>query len=104
MSLMKKSVLAQAINIIVGPTIAKFINNKALYGSDGLTSIALYYQFVMFFLMLIYYIFNPFYLFKLLIIKVPCFRKLMINKLSHVVGEIDTIDEIRPVLDYYEGP
>ena len=86
MSLMKKSVLAQAANIILGPTIAKFVNNKDLYGEGGLASIALYYQFVMFGLMWIYYIWNPIYLTKLLIIKVPCFRKKMINYLSHVVG------------------
>lgn len=86
MSLMKKSVLAQAANIILGPTIAKFINNRSLYGENGLTSISLNYQFVMFLLMLFYYIWNPISITKWLIIKIRCIRNKMINYLALVVG------------------
>lgn len=91
MSLMKKSVLAQAANIILGPTFAKFVNNKAVYGQGGLAELSLYYQVVMFALMFVYYLGNPFYWFKVLVIKIPCLRRIMINNLCNVVGEIDTI-------------
>ena len=92
MSLMKKSVLAQAANIILGPSITKFVNNKGLYGDGGLASISLYYQFVMFGLMWIYYIWNPVYWGKQLLIKITYTRNKMMNYLCNVVGEIDTID------------
>ena len=32
-SLMKKSMIAQAMNIIITPVISKFVNNKSLYGN-----------------------------------------------------------------------
>ena len=76
---MKKSIIAQSINIIVNPLIAKLVNEKDLYGSDGLAGMALTYQFVMLGMMIIYYILNPFYLGKRLLLFMPCTRKSIIR-------------------------
>ena len=80
-SLMKKSIFAQALNIIVGPIITTFVNRGSLYGLKGLANIILYYQFIMFIMMLFYYVINPFYLTKWLIINVRFFRNKMIKHL-----------------------
>ena len=85
-SLMKKSIFAQALNIIVGPMITTFVNRKSFYGTNGLANIVLYYQFIMFIMMLFYYVINPFYLTKWLIINVRLFRNKMIRQLCEVVG------------------
>lgn len=87
---MKKSIIAQSLNIIVNPIISTFVNNKSLYGSAGLAGMALTYQIVMVFMMLIYYIFNPFYLGKKLLLKIRCFRNIIIKYLLRIVGKIDT--------------
>ena len=92
------------MNIIVGPIIAKFVTGKALYGPNGLANMALTYQFVMFAMMILYYILNPFYLIKKLLIKIPTTRRAIIRYFSRVVGKVDTYEEIKPVLAFYEGP
>lgn len=89
---MKKSIFAQVINLIAAPLIGKFLNNKPIYGSNSVSLNALFYQFVMFFMMVIFYVINPLYYLKLIIINIKCLRNKMMRKLCEVVGEIDTID------------
>lgn len=90
-SLMKKSIFAQVMNVIVAPMIGKFLNNKPIYGENSVSLSALFYQFVMFFMMVIFYVINPYYYLKLFIINIKCLRDKMIRKITQVVGEIDTI-------------
>ena len=78
------------MNIIVGPIIGKFVTGKALYGPNGLANVALTYQLVMFGMMILYYILNPFYLIKKLFLKIRCTRQMIIRHLCRVVGKIDT--------------
>ena len=87
---MTKSLIAQTINIIINPIIATFVNGKDLYGSSGLAGMALTYQIVMLGMMMIYFLFNPFYLGKRLILKIRCLRNMIIKYLTRVVGTIDT--------------
>lgn len=101
---MKKSIFAQVMNVIVAPMIGKFLNEKPIYGESSVSLSALFYQFVMFFMMVIFYVINPYYYFKLLTFKIACLRNRVIRKVCQVIGEIDTIDEIRPVFALYEGP
>jgi hypothetical protein len=56
-SLMKKSMTAQAINIIVTPITALFINNAGIYGHKGLEGVTFYFQWSMLMLMQVYYLF-----------------------------------------------
>ena len=88
---MKKSIFAQVMNVIVAPMIGKFLNNKPIYGENSVSLSALFYQFVMFFMMVIFYVINPYYYLKLFIINIKCLRDKMIRKITQVVGEIDTI-------------
>ena len=99
-SLMKKSIFAQIMNVVLAPMISKFLNNKPLYGENSLSSASILYQFIMF----IFYVANPYYYAKLIIISLRPLRNRMIRSLCIVVGEIDTASEIMPVLSYYEGP
>lgn len=89
-SSMTKSIIAQTINIIINPIIATFVNEKDLFGSSGLAGMAVTYQIVMLGMMMVYYIFNPFYLGKKLILKIRCLRNIIIKYLIRVVGRIDT--------------
>lgn len=89
-SSMKKSIIAQTINIIVNPMIAKFINDKSLYGPKSLSEMALTYQFVMLGMMILYYILNPFSLGKQLLLKISLTRRFIIRYLCRVVGKLDT--------------
>lgn len=102
-SLMKKSIFAQVINVIVTPIINMYVNNKPLYGEGSLSGMVLNYQFVSFFMMTIFYLMSPTFFFKKIVKFFACLRRKMIRILCVVVGEIDTIDEIRPVLSFYEG-
>lgn len=83
---MKKSIFAQVINVIVAPMIGKFINDKPLYGSNSVSLNALFYQFVMFFMMVIFYVINPLYYMKLIIKNIKYFRNKMIKNYCQVVG------------------
>lgn len=87
---MKKSIIAQTINIIVNPIISTFVNGKSLYGSAGLAGMGLTYQMIMVCMMLIYNPFNPFYLGKKLLLKIKCIRNIIIKYLCRIVGKIDT--------------
>ena len=102
-SLMKKSIFAQVMNVIVIPIFLKFFNNKPLYGESSLASTMLTYQFIMFLMTTLFYVLNPLYYWKRFLLWVKCFRNKIIRMKAEVVGEIDTIDEIKPVLSYYEG-
>ena len=73
-SLMKKSMIAQVMNIIITPVISKFVNQKEIYGNYGLSGMALTYQFVMVLMMIFYYILNPLYLMKYFSLKIACIR------------------------------
>lgn len=88
---MKKSIFAQIINVVVAPMIGKFLNNKPLYGEVSISINAMSYQFVMFFMMVIFYVINPFYYMKLIIRNIKCLRNKMIKKYCQVIGEIDTM-------------
>ena len=77
---MKKSILAQAINIIVTPMISKFVNGRALYGDLGVSGMALTYQFVMMIMMLFYYILNPLHIGKAIMLKIRAIRNWIIHK------------------------
>lgn len=101
---MSKSLVAQIINVVIAPMANNFISSKPLYGENSISSISLYYQFIMFFMMFIFYVANPLYYLKLIVINIKYFRNIMIRKLCPVVGIIDTVEEIKPVLTFYEGP
>ena len=101
---MKKSIFAQVMNVVLAPMISKFLNNKPLYGENSVSSGSIQYQFIMFFMMFIFYVANPMYYAKLIIISCKSLRNRMMRYLCQIVGEVDTIDEIRPVINYYEGP
>lgn len=75
---MKKSIFAQALNIIVNPMISKFVNNRPLYGQNGVAEMALIYHLVMGGMMVFFYIFNPNFVFKTIILKLPFLRNLYI--------------------------
>lgn len=79
-SLMKKSILAQTINIIVTPMISKYVNMRPLYGDLGVSGMALSYQFVMVVMMVFYYILNPLHIGKYLILKISSIRNYIIRK------------------------
>lgn len=100
-SLMKKSIFAQVMNVVLAPMISKFLNDKPLYGENSVSSGSLQYQFIMFFMMFIFYVANPLYYVKLVVISCPALRNRMIRYLCQIVGEVDTMEEIRPVLTYY---
>lgn len=103
-SLMKKSILAQAINIIVTPMISKFVNGRALYGDMGVSGMALTYQFVMMIMMLFYYIFNPLQLGSMLMLKLKCVRNWIIRK-NCLRGKSSSDEmDLSKVFAYYEGP
>lgn len=78
-SSMKKSIIAQTINIIVNPILAIFVNQKGLYGVNGLSGMALTYQIIMLGMMFLYNIFNPFYLLKKMILSLGCLRNILIK-------------------------
>ena len=101
---MKKSIIAQTINIIVNPIIAVFVNNKGLYGVNGLSGMALTYQMIMLGMMFLYNIFNPFYLGKKLLLYIPCIRNCIIKYQSNIKNETYTYEQIKPTLSFYEGP
>ena len=48
-SLMKKSIFAQVMNVVFAPMISKFLNSKPLYGENSVSSASIQYQFIMFF-------------------------------------------------------
>ena len=88
-SLMKKSMIAQAMNIIITPVISKFVNNKDIYGNLGLSGMALTYQIVMVIMMIFYYILNPIHITKYFILKIPCLRNRLIRRYSQSgIGKI----------------
>lgn len=89
---MKKSIFAQVLNVIVTPVVNMFVNNKPLFGDGSLSIMVLNYQFIMFFMMFVFYVLNPTYYLKKIIICIPQFRNLMVKRLCEVVGEIDTIN------------
>lgn len=90
-SLMKKAMIAQAINIICTPMISKFVNNKSLYGYEGLSAMALTYQLVMVLMMLFYYVLNPIYLTKSFCLRVPCLRNALIRRYCEVTKKGTTL-------------
>ena len=49
---------------------------------------ALTYQFVMVVMMLFYYILNPIYISKWIILRIPCLRNLLIRRYYQIVGKI----------------
>jgi hypothetical protein len=104
---MKKAMIAQAINIICTPVISKFVNNRGLYGYEGLSTMAITYQLVMVLMMIFYYILNPIYLAKMFCFKVPCLRNILIKKnviRRYSTAGKTTMEEIKGVLKLYEGP
>lgn len=89
---MKKSIIAQVINIIISPLIFNFfVNNNNIYGFKGLSGVVLIFQFLMFFTMFLFYILNPFYYVKKLLLAIKKSRNIIIRNLCQVIGEIDTI-------------
>jgi hypothetical protein len=91
-SLMKKSIIAQVINIIVSPLIFNFfVNNNNIYGFKGLSGVVLIFQFLMFFTMFLFYVLNPFYYVKKMLLSIQKSRNIIIRNLCQVIGEIDTI-------------
>ena len=100
---MKKSIFAQVMNVIVTPIFLKFFNNKPLYGDGSLASTMFTYQFIMFVMTSLFYVFNPTYYWKKLVIAITCLRNKVIRMKSQVIGEIDTFEEIKPVFTFYEG-
>lgn len=102
-SLMKKSIFAQVMNVIVTPIFLKFFNTKPLYGDASLSSTMLVYQFIMFIMTSLFYVFNPLYYSKKFVLAVTCLRNKVIRMKARVIGEIDTFDEIKPVFTFYEG-
>ena len=91
-SLMKKSIFAQVMNVIVTPLFLKFFNNKSLYGDGSVSSTMFTYQFIMFIMTSLFYVFNPVYYFKKLILSIKCLRNKIIRVKSKVIGEIDTFE------------
>ncbi len=61
---MKKSMIAQAINIIITPILSLFFNNKSIDGSDGLAIVSVNYQIALILMMLFNNIFNPTFMIK----------------------------------------
>ena len=89
---MKKSIFAQVINVIVIPIFLKFVNDKPLYGDGSLSSTMLTYQFIMFIMTSLFYVLNPLYYCKQLILNIKCLRNKMIRMKTHAIGEIDTFE------------
>ena len=85
-SLMKKSMIAQVLNIIITPVISKFVNDKEIYGNYGLSGMALTYQFVMVLMMIFYYILNPLYLMKYFGLKIACIRNEIIRRYCPIIS------------------
>ena len=83
---MKSSIFAQVLNVIVIPIVNMFLTNQPLFGDDGLSLIVLNYQFIMFFMMFVFYVLNPTYYLKKIIICIPYLRNVMIKRLCEVVG------------------
>lgn len=82
---MGKSLLAQVINVVVVPTFNNIISNKPLYGERSISENSLFYQFIMFFMMFIFYVANPIYFAKLFVINIKWFRNKLIRLLCQVV-------------------
>jgi hypothetical protein len=92
-SLMKLSITAQVINVIVSPLIFNFfINDNKIYGFGGMSGNVVIYQFIMFIMMTFFYVLNPFYYFKKTVLFFRNSRNFVIRHLCEVVGEVDTVD------------
>lgn len=86
-SLMKLSITAQVINVIVSPLIFNFfVNDNKIYGFGGMSGNVVIYQFIMFVMMTFFYVLNPFYYFKKVILMFKSTRNIMIRNLCEVVG------------------
>jgi len=90
---MKKSIIAQVINIIVSPLIFNFfVNNNKIYEFKGLSGVVVIFQFLMFFTMFLFYILNPNYYTKKILLYFKKSRNIIIRNLCQVIGEIDTVE------------
>jgi hypothetical protein len=84
---MKKSIIAQVINIIVSPLIFNFfVNNNNIYGFKGLSGVVLIFQFLMFFTMFLFNVLNPLYYLKMFLLSIKKTRNIIIRNLCQVIG------------------
>lgn len=98
---MTKSAFASSVNVIVLPIITNIVLKDNLYGPEGLIGIVFDFQFTVFFMMINLNVINFPYQLKRLALCIPCIRNRIIRSKAAVCGEIDTKDEIKPVLNYY---
>jgi fatty acid desaturase len=96
--------MAQTINVIVLPIIMNLVLDTNLDGAEGLIGLALDYQFIVLLMMMNLNLINVPYQLKRLSLCIPCIRNFIIRYYSSPVGELDSFDEIREVLNYYEPP
>ena len=101
---MSKGAFAQAINVLVLPLIFNYVMKKNLYGPEGLISSSLDYHFTFFFMQIFLNFINVPYQFTKLTLAIPQIRNWLIRNKSKVVGVVDTAEEIKQVLAYYEAP
>lgn len=103
-SIMSKGAFAQAINVLVVPLIFNYIMRKNLYGPEGLINSSLDYHFTFFFMQIFLNLINVPYQITRITLYIPFIRNWYIRKYSQVVGVVDTSQEIKEILAYYEAP
>ena len=101
---MTKSAFASALNVIILPILMRMVLSDRLYGPEGLIGIVLDYQFIVFFMMIILNVINIPYQLKRIGLCIPPIRNYLIRSKISIVGELDTRDDIKDVLSYYEPP